>query len=209
MSDRSWNSIGSEFGKVLKKTKYQKRIKKIKKTSILIGVGILCLIIWFMGMRWIYRGITGADEKEATEELIADCGCSSLDDCLEKNNIDCAWKMYEAEEVKLWPYPELIKLIKAQCSIHLEKEEYLKGWDYIKKQNFDSAENTLKEYEFEYLNNVIDRLLMNGDIKKAKLWAMKASDEHNTEGWRESETSDFNKRKTQRKLLLAKVKEFQ
>ena len=209
MSDRSWESIGSEFGKVLKNTKYQKKIKNMKKTSILIAVGAVCLIIWFLGARWIYRGVTGADEKEALEEVIAECGCSSLDDCLEKNNLDCAWKMHEMNDIKLYPYPDLIKLIKAQCAIHIQEEEYLKGWDYIKKQDFDSSDDILRAYEFEFLNSVIDRLLMNGDIKKAKLWAMKASDEHNTEGWRESETSDFNKRKTQRKLLLAKVKEFQ
>jgi cell division protein YceG involved in septum cleavage len=38
---------------------------------------------------------------------------------------------------------------------------------------------------------------------------MKASDEHNIEGWMESETHDFDKNKTQQKLLLQKVEEFE
>ena len=209
MSEKNWDPIGSELGKVLSNTNYQIKIRKMKKTTLLTLAGIGALIIWFIGARWVFRGITNADEKEAKEAMVSDCGCSSIDECLNQNKLDCAWKMYEADDIKIYPYPDLIKLIKAQCALHIQKEEYQQGWDYIKKQDFDSSDEMLKAYEYEFLNSVIDRVLMSGNAKVAKLWAMKASDEHNTEGWRASQTNDFDPKKTQRKLLLAKVNEFE
>lgn len=209
MGEKSWESIGSEFGKVLSQTAYQKKLRKMKRSTLLTLVGIAAVLVWFVAARWIYRTATNADEREAKEELLADCGCSSIDECLSQDNLECAWKMYEQDEIKLDPWPDLIKLVKAQCTIHLQNEEYQKGWDYIKKQDFDYSDEIIRAYEYEYLNGVIDRVLMTGNTKAAKLWAMKASDEHNTEGWRESETHDFDPKKTQRKLLLEKVKEFE
>lgn len=207
MSERSWESISSEFDKVLKKSKYQKKIAKTKKTSLLIAVGIGCLIIWFMGARWIYRGVTGADEKEAKEELLAKCGCSSVDDCIEKNNTECAWKILNQDE-SLVKDEDKMKIIKAESIGFIKKGEFKKGWQNLSEQNFEYFQNDLIAYKYEYLNLVIDELLEDGEINKAKVYAMKASDEHNIEGWLESETNDFNKNKTQRKLLLKKISAF-
>lgn len=208
MSDRSWESISSEFDKVLKKTKYQKKIKKMKKSSIMVGLGVGCLLIWFIGARWIYRGVTNADENEAREELYADCGCSSVDDCLEKDKIDCAWEILNKDEYFV-DLQDKLKIIKAESVKFVESGEYKKGWTKLAKQDLEYYQNDLIAYKYEYLNLVIDELIEEGDLKKAKVYAMKASDEHNTEGWNESETHDFDKSKTQRQLLLKKIKEFE
>ena len=137
MSNNSWESIGDELNNILSDTDYQLKIRKMKQTTLLILAVIGAMIIWFIGARWVFRGITNADEKEAKEAMVSDCGCSSIDECLNQNKLDCAWKMYEADDIKIYPYPDLIKLIKAQCALHIQKEEYQQGWDYIKKQDFD------------------------------------------------------------------------
>ncbi len=208
MSDRSWESIGSEFGKVLENTEYKKKIKKTKKSSIMVGLGVGCLLIWFMVARWIYRGVTGAEENEAREELYADCGCSSVDDCLEKDKIDCAWEILNKDEYFV-DFQDKLKIIKAESVKLVESGEYKKGWTKLAKQDLEYYQNDLIAYKYEYLNLVIDELIEEGDLKKAKIYAMKASDEHNTEGWTESEMNDFDKNKTQQKLLLKKVEEFE
>lgn len=208
MSDRSWESISSEFGKVLEKTEYKKKIKKTKKTSLMVALGVGCLLIWFMAARWIYRGVTGAEEKEAIAEMVADCGCSSVDDCLAKEKIDCAWQILNRDDI-LIDLEDKFKIIKAESVKFIELGEYKEGWNNISKQDLDYYQNDLIAYKYEYLNMVIDELIEEGDLKKAKLYAMKASDEHNIEGWMESETHDFDKNKTQQKLLLQKVEEFE
>jgi hypothetical protein len=208
MSDRSWESIGSEFGKVLEKTEYKKKIKKMKKSSIMVGLGVGCLLIWFMAARWIYRGVTGAEEKEAMAEMVADCVCSSVDDCLAKDKIDCAWQILNRDEI-LIDLKGKFKIIKAESVKFIELGEYKEGWNNLAKQDLRYNQYKLIAYKYEYLNLVIDELIEEGDLKKAKLYAMKGSDEHNTEGWTESETNDFDKNKTQQKLLLKKVEEFE
>lgn len=55
MSGRSWESISTEFDKVLKNTNYQKKIAKTRKTTLLIALGIVCLILWFMGASWLIQ----------------------------------------------------------------------------------------------------------------------------------------------------------
>lgn len=208
MSERSWESIGSEFDKVLKKTKYQQKIAKTKKTSLMVAIGVGCLLIWFMAARWIYRGVTGAEEKEAIAEMVADCGCSSVDDCLGKEKIDCAKQILNRDEF-LIDLDDKFKIIKAESIKYIEQGEYKKGWNNLAKQDLDYNQNKLIAYKYEYLNLVIDELIEEGDLKKAKLYAMKASDEHNVEGWMESETNDFDKNKTQQKLLIQKVEELE
>ena len=206
MSDRSWESIGSEFGKVLEETNYKKKIKKMKKSSIMIGLVIGCLLIWFMAARWIYRGVTGAEGKEAKAEMVANCGCSSIDDCLAKNKTDCAWEMYADD-----PYfdKDKLKIIKVESINFIVAGEYKKGWNSLAGQDLGIYESDLIAYKYEYLNLVIDELIEEGDLKKAKLYAMKASDEHNIGGYKESGLSEWDPNKTQRQLLLKKVEEFE
>jgi len=210
MSDRSWESIGSEFGEVLNKTKYQKKIKKMKKTSIMVALAIGILLISLLAVRSLYRGATGADEKEAKAEMIEDCGCGNIDDCLAKDKIDCAWKMYnELAENYLDTYDELMKLVKAEGTQHIINKTYDEGWLRIGQNDLGYDQHLLWVYKYEYLNSVIDQFIAEDNLKGAKLWAMKASDEHNTSGWKKEQTHDFNEKKTQRKLLLKKVKEFE
>jgi hypothetical protein len=209
MSDRSWESIGSEFGKVLKKTKYQKKIKKMKKTSIMAALVIGILLISLLGIRSLYRGATGADAKEAKAELIEDCGCGNIEDCLAKDKIDCAWKMYnEKAENNMDTHDDLMKLVKAEGTQHIINKTYDEGWLRIGQNDLGYDQHLLWAYKYEYLNSVIDQFIAEDNLKGAKLWAMKASDEHNTSGWQKEQTDDFDRRKTQRKLLLKKVKEF-
>ena len=179
----------------------------MKKSSTLIALGIGCLLIWFIAARWIYRGVTGAEEKEAIAEMVADCGCSSIDECLDKNKIDCAWQLLNKKD-----FPDMgskFKIIKSQSINYVEKGEYKEGWNNLAKQALDSSQNELIAYKYEYLNLVIDELIEEGDLKKAKLYAMKASDEHDTRGNHESGLSKWEPNKTQRQLLLKKVKEFE
>ena len=179
----------------------------MRKSSILIALGIGCLLIWFIAARWIYRGVMGAGEKEAKAEMVADCGCSSIDDCLVKNKIDCAWEMYANNE---WgDTREKLKIIKAESINFIEVGEYKKGWNNLCGKDLGYSESDLIAYKYEYLNMVIDELIEEGDLKKAKLYAMKASDEHDTEGSQESGFSEWYPNKTQRQLLLKKVKEFE
>ena len=101
------------------------------------------------------------------------------------------------------------KIIKSQSINYVEKGEYKKGWNNLAKQDLDSSQNNLIAYKYVYLNLVIDELIEEGDLKKAKLYAMKASDEHDTRGNQESGLSKWESNKTQRQLLLKKVKEFE
>ena len=180
----------------------------MKKSSTLIALGVVCLLIWFIAARWIYRGVTGAEEKEAIAEMVADCDCSSVDDCLAKEKIDCAWQILNRDDF-LIDLEDKFKIIKAESIEYIEQGEYKKGWNNLAKQDLDYNQDKLIAYKYEYLNLVIDELIEEGDLKKAKIYAMKGSDEHNTEGWTESETNDFDKNKTQQKLLLKKVEEFE
>ena len=82
----------------------------------------------------------------------------------------------------------------------VESGEYKKGWTKLAKQDLEYYQNDLIAYKYEYLNLVIDELIEEGDLKKAKIYAMIASDEHNTVGWTGSETNDFDKNMTQQKL---------
>lgn len=174
-----------------------KQKNNMNKTLILVALAIIGIsLIWYM---------SSTNDKE---EIISECSCGSIDECLAKNNIDCAWKFfndleYDKNENKL-------KIIKVESINFIEKGEYKKGWNNLAKQEFEYLwKNDLMAYKYEYLNLVIDELIEEGEITEAKIWAMKGSENHNIEGWTESETSNFDEKKTQRKLLLQKVKEFE
>ena len=91
-----------------------------------LAIGIL--LISLLGVRSLYRGVTGADAKEAKAEIIEECGCGSLEECLVKNKLDCAWKIYHEDQKEIMSSSNIKKLVDANVKLtHTIRKHLLKG----------------------------------------------------------------------------------
>ncbi len=181
----------------------------LRNSLAVFRIIIIVIIAWgllFQACNFVYNSVT-ENNFQLNEEIIKKCGCFSIDDCIEKNNIDCAWEILNSDEL-FFDLKDKFKIIKAESKNYIEVEEYNEGWDNLLKYDLEYYQNELIAFKYEYLNMVIDEFIEKGDLENAKVHAMKASDEHNIEGWEEYETYDWDDNKTQRKILLKKVEEF-
>ena len=210
MAKKTWSSISDKLKNILSVTKYQSRVKLLKNGSIFLTIVIVGMIISALLLVGLFRAATAPAREKAA--MIKECGCESIDECVSEYNIDCAWKMYSEHQKKvLFPgkqYDVLIKLVKGEGSQSIRNNTYDEGWLKIGQYDFDDDQELLWAYKYEYLNAVIDNFIAEGNLKSAKLWAMKASDEHNSSGFKKGHWEFKSTDKTQRKLLLDKIKQF-
>ena len=217
-SAESWKNIAKELEEVLGKTAYQNGLKqkaqqrkKIIKYSIIGSVLLISCLMWFMGARWVYRKATKADTKEQRKEMYAACGCNSVDDCLSKDSTASARKiLFSPLEVQFGTDNDLLKIIEKEGAINIKNKNFDAGWEQLKAEKLESFyANQLEAYRYTYLTEVVDHFLENSQKKMAKKWALKGAPDMNAEGYTEKETHDFNPKKSQRKLLLKRIADFE
>jgi tetratricopeptide (TPR) repeat protein len=151
-------------------------------------------------------------ENEENPKLIEKYKCENVDDCISKYQFEGA-RAYMAAEQKingLGVYSNLPKITQAE-SIYLAKQnEFQKAIDCINEANhvnyYESDKQKLKYTIYEM---AISKYCEDGDFKKAKIFALKASDIHNPEGYDKHQTHEWNEKETQQKLLLKKIKDFE
>jgi hypothetical protein len=217
-SAESWKNIAKELEEVLGNTAYQNGLKQIAqkrkkmiKYSIIGSILLFSCLLWFMGARWVYRKATKADTKEQREELYAECGCNSVDDCLSKDSTASARKiLFSPLENQFGTDNDLLKIIEKEGGINIKNKNFDAGWEQLKAEKLESFyEFQLKAYRYKYLSEVVDHFLETNNQKMAKKWALKGAPDMNEEGYNEKETHDFDPKKTQRKLLLKRIADFE
>ena len=92
MAKKTWDSISDKLGDILNGTKYQSKIKLLKNGSVLLTIVIVGMIISALLLVGLFRAATAPAREKA--QMIKECGCESIDECISEYNIDCAWKMY-------------------------------------------------------------------------------------------------------------------
>ncbi len=217
-SSESWKNIAKELEEVLGNTSYQnglkakaKQRKKLIKYSIIGGIILVSCLLWFMGARWVYRKATKADTKDQREQLYAECGCNSVDDCLSKDSTASARKiLFSPLEDHYSTDDDLLKIIEKEGAINIKNKLFEAGWEQLKAEKIGMVyAYQLEAYKYQYLTEVVDHFLESGNKKTAKKWALKGSPDMNAEGFTEKESNDFDPKKTQRKLLLKRIAEFE
>jgi hypothetical protein len=217
-SETSWKNIAKELEEVLGNTNYQnelkqkaKQRKKMIKYSIIGAIVLGSCLLWFMGARWVYRKATKADTKDQREQLYAECGCNSVDDCLSKDSTASARKLlFSPLENNFATDIDLLKIIEKEGAININKENFEAGWAQINAEKLESIyESRLEAIKYKYLKEVVDFYLEAGNKKLAKKWALKGAPDLNEDGYTENETHNFDPKKTQRKLLLKRIAEFE
>jgi hypothetical protein len=208
MDKKKWGSISEKLTDLLSGTKYQSKIKLFKNGSILLTIVIIGMIISSLLLVGLFRFATAPAREKA--EMIEECGCESIDECVSNYNIDCAWKMYNEyqNDYTFTQHDVLIKLVKAEGAQSIRNKNFDEGWLKINQYDFDSNQEILWAYKYEYINSVIDDFISEGNLNTAKLWAMKASDEHNSGGFKKGHWEFSSTDKTQRELLLEKINLF-
>ncbi len=217
-SETSWKNIAKELEEVLGNTNYQnelkqkaKQRKKMIKYSIIGAIVLGSCLLWFMGARWVYRKATKADTKDQREQLYAECGCNSVDDCLSKDSTASARKLlFSPLEDNISTDDDLLKIIEKEGAINIKNENFEAGWEQLKAEKLGLVyNNQLEAYRYKYLTEVVDHFLEAGNKKTAKKWALKGAPDMNEDGYTAKETNDFDPKKSQRKLLLKRIAEFE
>lgn len=217
-SETSWKNIAKELEEVLGNTNYQnelkqnaKQRKKMIKYSIIGAIVLVSCLLWFMGARWVYRKATKADTKDQREQLYAECGCNSVDDCLSKDSTASARKLlFSPLENNYTTDIDLLKIIEKEGAINIKNKNFEAGWEQLKAEKIGTTySNQLETIKYKYLTEVIDFYLLANNKKAAKKWALKGSPDMNEEGETDKDSYLFDNKKTQRKLLLKRIAEFE
>jgi hypothetical protein len=203
----SWETIAKKLSPILEKTSSAKKYKKRRNVLFLTSIGVFAFLAWFMIMRWIYRGITNADFKEEQAQLEGDYGCTDVRDCLRKDSIKAARYFYSHDELK--SDLDLIEIIKAESNRFIREKKFEEGWTALEKEKLDSYKSELLKQKFELLTAAVDNALSENKLDEAKKWALKASPDHNKDGYTKEQTNEFNEKETQRNLLIKRIKDFQ
>jgi len=105
---------------------------------------------------------------------------------------------------------DLLKIIEKEGAINIKNENFEAGWEQLKAEKLGLVyNNQLEAYRYKYLTEVVDHFLEAGNKKTAKKWALKGAPDRNEDGYTEKETNDFDPKKSQRKLLLKRIAEFE
>jgi hypothetical protein len=203
----SWSTVSKSLAPILGKTKSVSKFKKRRNVLFLTSIGVFAFLAWFMIMRWIYRGITNADHKEELAQQESELGCSSIRDCLEKDSIQAARFLFSKDFIK--SDLDLIEIIKAESNRFIREKKFEEGWTALEKEKLDLYKSELLKQKFELLTAAVDNALSENKLDEAKKWALKASPDHNKDGYTKEQTNEFNEKETQRNLLIKRIKDFQ
>lgn len=149
-------------------------------------------------------------EEEIKPKLVEKYKCYGVDDCLSKYEFQGARDF--ASEIQVFS-PSLFgnevmeKIVRAESIYWLNEKEYDRAYKTVlefKPSNTDWS-NAEMERQYDILDDIISSLISDKEFDKALLWVLKASDQHNIEGWKKSDTSNWNDQETQQKILLKKI----
>jgi len=160
--------------------------------------------------------IISCDNFRAPEEKMSKkCKCEDVDDCLSKYNFECArtyMSKHEANNELGGLYSNLKKITIAESVYDAKQGEYQKALDVISEvDGFYMSIEEKEEAKYTVLERAVDNFLEKGDLKTAKIWALKSSDSRAINGYDEVGMGEYawEKTETQRKTLLKKIDEFQ
>ena len=149
----------------------------------------------------------GGDSKkeEDLNALEEQYKCKGVDDCLSKYEFEGA-RAY-APLVESWNLDDAMqKIVNAESKYWVKEKDYKTAIGIVDEYDGGSYSQHEKiAMRYELLSVIIDELIEAGDFDQAKIYALKASDEHTLEGWNATQTNDFDKEETQQKLLLKKI----
>jgi hypothetical protein len=133
--------------------------------------------------------------------------CISVDDCLSKYDFEAARAFMGADEFS--EYENVPKITTAESIFLAKKGEFERAISVIDEANqVNYTENDKQELKFKIYDMAVTSLLEKSDYNQAKKWAMRSSDLHSTMGWTKDQDNHFSKDKTQRAVLLEKIKEY-
>lgn len=152
-------------------------------------------------------------ETEVKPRLVEKYNCDNVDDCISKYQFEGA-RAYMAAEQNIDLSSEnrnLPKITQAEAIYWAKQNEFQRAIDVINEADLVVYKEEEKQnLKFTIYEMAINKYCEDGDFKKAKTFALKASDLHNIAGWSRTQTTDdWKKDETQQKVLLRKIKDYE
>ena len=202
----------------------QKKKSKKEKNNFIIAVIVLVIIA--AGFYFLYPYLKKESDKPTLSvksfcssklsvnksNLTEKHGCNGVDDCLSKYNFEAARAFMAAEEEsgEGGVSKHLDKIISAESVFNAKQGDFQRGLDVINEANYNQFEEGNRERaRYVILGMAVDYYLDKHDIQSAKIWALKASNLRNIEGYTEREIYGWKASETQQKILLKKINDYQ
>ena len=176
-------------------------MKNIKQIAILF---LISLMLFSCKSEWEKK--EEYFEEEIKSKLVEKYKCYGLDDCLSKYEFRGA-REFASETAKFeGPNRELDnmnKIITAESTYWVNEKDYDRAYKIIKEYQatgYDSDKINFKK-EFKILDDIISSLISDKEFDKALLWAIKATDIKDADGF----GTEVWDKDSQQKILVKKI----
>jgi hypothetical protein len=145
-------------------------------------------------------------EEEIKPKLVEKYKCYGLDDCLSKYEFQGA-REFAGETGKFEPWnidDNIKKIITAESTYWVNEKEYDRAYKIIKEYDPGIYETDKSEKEFEILDDIISSLISDKEFDQALLWALKATDIKDADGYNVSDGKDSQQKTLVKKITTAK-----
>ena len=171
----------------------------------------ICTFLIFTAMSLMYSCGGNSNYDTAKEGIKEKYNCDNVDDCMAKYDFEAARAYMAAEESEngMGVYSNLPKITQAE-SVYLAKQgEYERALNIVNEANqINYTEIDKQAVKYTVLEMAVNKYCEDGDYKKAKIMALKASESYNMNGY-EINNIDVFEADTQQAVLLNKIKKYQ
>ena len=165
------------------------------------------LLITLLIASLVFTQCGDSKKEEDLNALEEQYKCKGVDDCLSKYEFEGARAYAPVESFGSFSFDDAMKkIVNAESKYWVKEKDYKTAIGIVDEYDGGSYSQHEKiAMRYELLSVIIDELIEARDFDQAKIYALKASDEHTLEGWNATQTNDFDKEETQQKLLLKKI----
>ena len=186
----------------------------MKKTNLILGVILTTtLIITSCGSKDNEAENTENEKKKKEKELAEKYKCISCEDCLSKYEFEGARAYLALSDWREANFRQEITVLTAESNYWVKQKDYERALNIVDEFHNEMAEREKQKIKHDILSKIIDDFISLKDYEKAKLFALKASDNINLGGENKSENpsawdeeSELKNWKSQQKDLLDKIK---
>lgn len=146
-------------------------------------------------------------EEEIKPKLVEKYKCYGVDDCLSKYEFQGAREF--ANETAKFEYANAVedinkKIITAESTYWVNEKEYDRAYKIIKEYDPGIYKSHKSEKEFEILDDIISSLISDKEFDQALLWALKATDIEDADGFNVRDGKDSQQKTLVKKITTAK-----
>jgi hypothetical protein len=185
----------------------------MKKTNLIISIIIITfLIISSCGDKTNDVENTENEKRKKESEIAEKYKCISCEDCLSKYEFEGARAYLALSDWREANFRQEITVIIAESNYWVKQKDYERALNIVDEFHNDMAEREKQKIKHDVLSKIIDDFISIKDYEKAKLFALKASDNINLDGENKAENpsawdevSEMKNWKSQQKDLLEKI----